>query len=87
MERLAWIWPRQSAVASSPRNTLKRSGALPDYYYDQIEWNQRCVEIYSQSKEREWTVDYGRIDETEDMAPNLDFESCRKSKVWAKQNM
>ena len=39
-----------------------------DYNYDQIEWNRRFVEIYSQNKEHEWTVDYGRIDETEDSA-------------------
>src|SRR5580704_10895731 len=40
-----------------------------DYNDDQIEWNRRFVEIYSQSKENEWTVDYGRIDETEEMPP------------------
>jgi inward rectifier potassium channel len=40
-----------------------------DYNYDQIEWNRRFVEIYEQSKENQWTVDYGRIDETEDIAP------------------
>jgi inward rectifier potassium channel len=39
-----------------------------DYYYDQIKWDRRFVEIYNQSKEHEWTVDYGRIDETEDLA-------------------
>ena len=39
-----------------------------DYYYDQIKWDQRFVEIYDQSKEHQWTVDYGRIDETEDLA-------------------
>src|SRR5277367_6573500 len=39
-----------------------------DYYYDQIKWDRRFVEIYSQSKEHQWTVDYGRIDETEDLA-------------------
>ncbi len=38
-----------------------------DYNYDQIEWNRRFVEIYEQSKERLWTVDYGRIDETEEI--------------------
>ncbi len=43
--------------------------SLTDYNYDQIEWNRRFVEIYDQSKEREWTVDYGRIDETEDIPP------------------
>src|SRR3984957_11918591 len=38
-----------------------------DYHYDQIEWNRRFVEIYEQTKEHEWSVDYGRIDETEDV--------------------
>jgi inward rectifier potassium channel len=40
-----------------------------DYSYDQIQWNRRFVEIYDQNKEGDWTVDYGRIDETEDIAP------------------
>jgi inward rectifier potassium channel len=40
-----------------------------DYNYDQIEWNRRFVEIYDQNEKGEWTVDYGRIDETEDAAP------------------
>jgi inward rectifier potassium channel len=42
-----------------------------DYNYDQIEWNRRFVEIYHENEEGEWTVDYGRIDETEDIAPKL----------------
>src|SRR6202047_319720 len=37
---------------------------LRDYNYDQIEWNRRFVEIYDQNEEGDWTVDYGRIDET-----------------------
>jgi inward rectifier potassium channel len=40
-----------------------------DYNYDQIEWNRRFVEIYDVNEEGQWTVDYGRIDETEDIAP------------------
>jgi inward rectifier potassium channel len=40
-----------------------------DYNYDQIEWNRRFVEIYDQNEDGNWTVDYGRIDETEDAAP------------------
>jgi len=40
-----------------------------DYNYDQIEWNRRFVEIYDQNEEGHWTVDYARIDETEDIAP------------------
>jgi inward rectifier potassium channel len=39
-----------------------------DYNYDQIQWNRRFVEIYGQNEEGEWTVDYGRIDETEEVA-------------------
>jgi inward rectifier potassium channel len=42
-----------------------------DYNYDQIEWNRHFVEIYDQNAEGDWTVDYGRIDETEDIAPKL----------------
>jgi inward rectifier potassium channel len=41
-----------------------------DYNYDQIEWNRRFVEIYDQNEEGEWTVDYARIDETEDFVAN-----------------
>src|ERR1700732_5031134 len=40
-----------------------------DYNYEQLEWNRRFVEIYDQNEEGEWTVDYARIDETEDIAP------------------
>ena len=40
-----------------------------DYNYERIEWNRRFVEIYDQNEEGEWTVDYARIDETEDIAP------------------
>jgi inward rectifier potassium channel len=39
------------------------------YNYDKIEWNRRFVEIYDQNEEGQWTVDYARIDETEDFAP------------------
>ena len=39
-----------------------------DYNCDQIEWNRRFVEIYAENEEGEWTVDYGRIDETEEVA-------------------
>ena len=40
-----------------------------DYHGEQIEWNRRFVEIYDQTTENEWSVDYGRIDETEDLPP------------------
>jgi inward rectifier potassium channel len=43
--------------------------SLRDYNYEQFEWNRRFVEIYDQNEEGDWTVDYGRIDETEDCAP------------------
>ena len=39
-----------------------------DYNCDQIEWNRRFVEIYAQNEQGDWTVDYGRIDETEEAA-------------------
>ena len=42
--------------------------SLWDYNYDQIEWDRRFVEIYDQNEEGQWTVDYGRIDETEAIA-------------------
>jgi inward rectifier potassium channel len=45
------------------------------YNYDEIEWNRRFVEIYDQTKENEWTVDYGRIDETEDVPPEQQITS------------
>jgi hypothetical protein len=34
-----------------------------------IEWNRRFVEIYAQNEAGEWTVDYARIDEIEDITP------------------
>jgi inward rectifier potassium channel len=37
-----------------------------DYNYDEIQWGRRFVEIYDQNAEGVWTVDYARIDETED---------------------
>ena len=43
--------------------------SFADYNYDQIEWNRRFVEIYDQNAEGLWTVDYARIDETEEFAP------------------
>jgi inward rectifier potassium channel len=55
--------------------------SMRDYNYDQIEWNRRFVEIYSQSKEHEWTVDYGRIDETEDISPIQNLAKDRKEQT------
>jgi inward rectifier potassium channel len=43
--------------------------SLQDYSFEQIEWNRRFVEIYNQNEENQWTVDYARIDETEEIAP------------------
>ena len=40
-----------------------------DYNYEQIEWNRRFVEIFDRNEEGQWTVDYARIDETEDIPP------------------
>jgi inward rectifier potassium channel len=39
------------------------------YHHKEIQWNRRFVEIYDQSEKGEWTVDYARIDETEELAP------------------
>jgi inward rectifier potassium channel len=39
------------------------------YHHKEIQWNRRFVEIYDQSAEGEWTVDYARIDETEEIGP------------------
>jgi inward rectifier potassium channel len=39
------------------------------YHHKEIQWNRRFVEIYDQSEKGEWTVDYARIDETEEVAP------------------
>ncbi|MBV8140902.1 MAG: hypothetical protein JOZ60_02530, partial [Verrucomicrobia bacterium] len=51
-----------------------------DYNYDQIQWNRRFVEIYDQNAEGDWTVDYARIDETEEIAPiqNVTQDQDRK---------
>jgi inward rectifier potassium channel len=51
-----------------------------DYNYEQIEWNRRFVEIYHQNEEGDWTVDYARIDETEEITPiqNVPKDQDRK---------
>jgi inward rectifier potassium channel len=36
------------------------------YNYEEIQWNRRFAEIYETNSENVWTVDYGRIDETEE---------------------
>ena len=36
-----------------------------DYSYDDILWNRRFVEIYTETPDGRLTVDYGRIDDTE----------------------
>jgi hypothetical protein len=38
-----------------------------DYTYDDILWNRRFVEIYTQT--RRLTVDYGRFHDTEEASP------------------
>jgi inward rectifier potassium channel len=40
-----------------------------DYNHDHIEWGRRFVEIYQENQQHQWTVDYGRIDETEEFVP------------------
>src|SRR5215472_8647595 len=54
-----------------------------DYNCDQIEWNRRFVEIYGQNDEGEWTVDYGRIDETEDVAPIRNLAKAQQEQALA----
>src|SRR4029077_10874994 len=54
-----------------------------DYNYDQIEWNRRFVEIYDQNEEGQWTVDYARIDETEDIAPMKSLASDQEEQAVA----
>jgi inward rectifier potassium channel len=44
-----------------------------DYNYDHIEWGRRFVEIYQENEQHQWTVDYGRIDETEDFVAAQDL--------------
>jgi len=56
-----------------------------DYNYDQIEWNRRFVEIYAQNDEGEWTVDYGRIDETEDVAPIQNLAKDQQERAIAQR--
>ena len=38
-----------------------------DYNHDQVQWGYRFVEIYQENEEHQWTVDYGKIDETEEV--------------------
>jgi inward rectifier potassium channel len=52
-----------------------------DYNYEQIEWNRRFVEIYDQNEEGQWTVDYARIDETEDIAPIRNLASDQEEQA------
>jgi inward rectifier potassium channel len=52
-----------------------------DYNYEQIEWNRRFVEIYDQNEEGQWTVDYARIDETEDIAPMKSLASDQEEQA------
>src|SRR6266446_7027620 len=54
-----------------------------DYNYEQIEWNRRFVEIYDQNEEGQWTVDYARIDETEDIAPMKNLASDQEEQAVA----
>ena len=61
--------------------------SFSDYNYDQIEWNRRFVEIYNQSKEHEWTVDYGRIDETEDIPPMQNLAKGQKELAVGRNTM
>jgi inward rectifier potassium channel len=41
--------------------------SVTDYTYEDILWNRRFVEIYTQTDDGRLTVDYGRIHETEEV--------------------
>jgi inward rectifier potassium channel len=55
--------------------------SFEDYNYDQIKWNQRFVEIYDQNEAGEWTVDYARIDEIEDIPPVQNLAKDREEQA------
>ena len=57
--------------------------SLRDYNYDQIEWNRRFVEIYDQNEAGDWTVDYARIDETEDITPSQKVAKTQEERAAA----
>jgi inward rectifier potassium channel len=57
--------------------------SLRDYNYDQIEWDRRFVEIYDQNEEGDWTVDYARIDETEDITPSQKVAKTQEERAAA----
>ena len=66
-------WRRHRYCCSRPK--------LRGYNYEQTEWNRRFVEIYDQNEEGEWTVDYGRIDETEDIASTQNLSKDREGQA------
>jgi inward rectifier potassium channel len=51
------------------------------YNYDEIQWNRRFAEIYEINSENVWTVDYGRIDETEEFPGSQDLAIEREDRV------
>jgi inward rectifier potassium channel len=57
-----------------------------DYNYEQIEWNRRFVEIFDQNEEGQWTVDYARIDETEDIAPIQNLAKDQKEQPVGRES-
>jgi inward rectifier potassium channel len=51
------------------------------YNYEEIQWNRRFAEIYEVNSENVWTVDYGRIDETEEFPGPQDLAIEREDRV------
>ena len=51
------------------------------YNYEEIQWNRRFAEIYEINSENVWTVDYGRIDETEEFPGPQDLAIEREDRV------
>ena len=51
------------------------------YNYEEIQWNRRFAEIYEINSENVWTVDYGRIDETEEFSGPQDLAIEREGRV------
>jgi inward rectifier potassium channel len=51
------------------------------YNYEEIQWNRRFAEIYEINSENVWTVDYGRIDETEEFPGPQELAIEREDRV------
>ncbi|MBV8585675.1 MAG: ATP-sensitive inward rectifier potassium channel 10 [Verrucomicrobia bacterium] len=66
-----------ASIVATDTVTCSEVGTASDYGPDQILWNYRFAEIYTEGANRQWVVDYGRIDDVEPSkvqigTPNLD---------------